>query len=156
MTVNHSKVHDHIQDALDNHTYGTLIQRLDAAFTEVNAKRGTQCENLNLTAADHYLFSRWLVNKYSPLIAGVYIDMIVVYDGIYKAANEAAKKVGIGNIVFKTGNCQPSSFSPMVLAWAMTGVSDAVMDCATLTVFESSPKIYAPNVPAGYFHRLFR
>jgi len=153
MGVNNSKVHNYIQEALDNQRYGTLDDRLIEAFYEVNIQRADQCENLDLTAADHHLISRYVIVKCSPAVATVYSGMIMAYDGLYKGANELIKAVTGSDVVFRTGKCPAASFSPLVIAWGMTGITDGTVDCAG-PKWQSSPKLYAPEVPAGYFHRL--
>jgi len=155
MGVDNAKVHDYIRNALDDHWSGTLIQRLDEAWQDVNSQRSHQCDNLSLAAADHYLIVRWLICKYSPAIAGVLSGMISAYDGAYKGARWVIEEFGGPDIVFRTGSCKATTFSPLVYAWAQTGISDGVLDC-TGPVFQSSVKnIYVPKYPVGGFSRLF-
>ena len=152
MGVNNARTHDIIQNALDNNWSGTVKQRLIAAFYEVNGQRVAQCENLDLTAADHYLISRYVIVTCSPAVATVYSAMIGVYDGLYKGANELIKAAGGKDIVYRTGNCPAASFSPLVAAWAMTGVTDGTVDCGW-RIWRSSPKLIAPDVPVGWFSK---
>src|SRR5262245_12892549 len=70
MGVDNAKVHNHIQDALDDHAIGALTTRLDKVFEYVNTTRSKKCGNLDLAAADHYLLMRFMTNKFSPAVAG--------------------------------------------------------------------------------------
>jgi hypothetical protein len=157
MGVNNARVHTYIQDALDNNWSGLLIPRLDAAFTEVNAQRGLRCTDINLAAADHYLIMRYLTNRFSPAIAGVLVTMVAAYDGLYKGVRDLVTTFGGPDIVFRTGNCKATPFSPLVIAWGDTGITDGTLDCVPGGPhWQSSPDIYAPKIPAGLLHRLFR
>jgi len=156
MGVNNAQVHAHIKNALDRHSSGTLLPRLDNAFTEVNSQRGRRCADLDLAAADHYLIMRYLTNRFSPAIAGILIDMVLVYDGLYKGVRELVEWAGGPDIVFRTGDCKATPFSPVVIAWGETGVSDGVLDCVPGGPhWQSSPKIFVPNLPLGWWDRLF-
>jgi hypothetical protein len=155
MAVNNSKVHKYIQDALDNNSNGSVEDRLINSFYNVNALRTDQCQNQDLTAADHYLISRWVVLRCSPAVSTVLLALITGYDGFYKGLNEITKYQTGTDIVFTTGHCPASSFSPSIVLWAATGVSDGNVDW-TESFVQSPTKLYAPKAPIGYFHRLFR
>jgi len=156
MGVDNAKVHNHIQRALDDHAIGALTTRLDKSFGDVNTLRSKKCGDLDLAAADHYLLMRFMTNKFSPAVAGPLFEIIVLYDGIYKGAAALVASLGGPEIVFRTGNCPATPFSPLVIAWAETGVSDGILDCVPGGPhWQSSPKIYVPKVPAGWWDRLF-
>lgn len=154
MGVENAKVHNYLRWAVDNHWSGPLMPRLLDAFYDINGLRSEQCENLDLAAADHYLIMRWVICKCSPAVAGVASLMVTGYDGVYKAARWAIEQMGGPDIVFRTGKCRATSFSPMVIAWAQTGISDGILDC-TGPLWQSNPKIFVPKYPVGYFNRLF-
>ena len=154
MSVDNGRVHDIIQTALDNHSTGRLLPRLEDAWQEVNTQRSQKCGDYNLAAADHYLIMRYLTARFSPAIQAILVDMVLAYDGAYKGVSSLIQMFGGGDIVFRTGNCPATGFSPLVIAWGMTGIADGSVDC-TGPVFQTSPRIAAPGAPALYFGRLF-
>lgn len=153
MSVENAKVHDLVQYALDHHPRGNVLDRVLDAFYDVNAQRSGHCDDLNLTAADHYLISRYVIVKCSPAVATVYSAMVTTYDGLYKGVNELVKAASGKDIVFRTGKCPAANFSPLVIAWAFTGISDGSLDCVS-TKWMSSPKLAVPKIPIGFAHTL--
>ncbi len=79
--------------------------------------------------------------------------MVLAYDGLYKGVASLVKMFGGAEIVFRTGDCPATGFSPLVIAWGMTGIADGSTDCMG-PAFQSSPRIVAPGAPALYFGRL--
>lgn len=153
MVVDNQKVHDYIQNALDNHWYGHLGQRISDAFDEVNGLRRDQCSNLDLTAADHYLFCRWVIINYSPLVSTVAMAGIGLYDGVYKMGNQIAEMCGGGTLQLRTGTCPVSVFSIPVIMWAQTGIADGNIDCL-YNKWADNARIEAPRSPLPYGHKI--
>ncbi len=67
--------------------------------------------------------------------------MVYVYDGLYKGMSDLSEVLGGPALVFETGNCKPSGFSPLVIAWGQTGIADGVIDCVNGDAFASPPRI---------------
>ena len=153
MGVDNQKVHNYIQDAFDDHRDGSLDYRILRAFSDVNVQRSSECDNLNLAAADHYLITRYVIVKYSPAVITPVIMAIGAYDVFYKAIQEVVTFFGGGEIVIRTGNCRATPFSPSVGLWAETGVSDGVVDCFNAK-WQSSPKLKAPRSPLPFGHNI--
>ncbi len=133
MAVDDLTVQRIIQTALDHHnTHGDVSARLDKAWKEVNAMReapgGANCGNYNLAAADHYLFMRWAGSELGPASTMALMLLVDGYDGFYKFGQAAYDLIFEGDVVFQTGRCKATGFSPRVFLWAQQGIRDGVVD----------------------------
>ncbi len=130
MSVDNGTVQRIVQAAFDAHPApGDVTDRVTRSWQDVGGRRvPPRCDDYNLVAADHYLFLRYMVNAFSPALVGPLAALIGGYDGLYKGAAEICKSVLGIEIVFRTGPCPASGFSPMVNAWSHLGLREGVLD----------------------------
>jgi hypothetical protein len=90
------------------------------AFEDLSHRRESNCYDMSMAAADHYLFARYLVGG-TLFPATVVAAFVVGYDLL--------KTSGIRG---KTGNCPPVPADMSVVGWGLDGVMDGQSDFLTL------------------------
>ena len=147
MAVDNQRVHAYLQEALDRRSEGSLTDRLYGTLSDLMALRdGGRCDDDSLAAADHYMHMRWATAMVGPALNGTLGSFVMAYDGLYKAVDEAVRAATGLTIVIKTGNCPPSRFSPLFVAWALKGLADGNADFL-FRRWQSSPRLVAPYRP---------
>ena len=107
---------------------GGVCARLLQASVDLYNYRNDHHGDENHAAASHYLHMRFAGARVGPAFNGVFVPMIWLYDGLWKGVDEVVKKI-TGDRSIPTFSKHPaSSFSPMIIAWAFTGLSDGDED----------------------------
>lgn len=108
--VNDATVQSHIDSAL-----ASAKNNLQIAFSILRNKRENNCCDVNLAAAEHYMYARWQVAQGDWSF--FWITMIIMYD--------FAKFL---HLVPKTGDCPITRASWAQIKWASQGAVDGEMD----------------------------
>jgi hypothetical protein len=143
--MDNAKVHDWAQEAIDKYNTYVVHENLENAFGYLKGLRQAGNTDLELAAADHYMFVRLcncLVGT-TPLF-GLGVIGASIYDGPLKLIDTVAKKaIGMG-LPIGVGPTPTSPFSPWTLAWDYTGLLNGAED----SVYRwGLKKLHVPKYP---------
>jgi hypothetical protein len=121
--VDDSQVQDYIDKALVN-SGGDF----DKAWQDLAHQREANCYNMSMTAADHYLFARYLVED-TPAPAAIVAAFVGGYD-TFKLITwlNSYTLLGWNPIeLLETGKCPTAPPNSSVVRWGLKGVEDGVV-----------------------------
>jgi hypothetical protein len=126
MSVDDAKVSAIINNALDvsnrNLLFTKVADAVESAWTSVDARRLQGDCDEDLAAAEHYLFCRYLIARYTPL----YLPLLEAMSNFY----DLGKRLGIG---YQEGTCPQSRPSISDSRWKARGASDGSADSLGMT-----------------------
>jgi hypothetical protein len=132
MSFSNADVYKWAQEALDKYNGGYRADEiLSNAVVYLYRIRNEGNADAALATASHYLHCRYVSS--CGYVAGAMIGFIMAmaYDGAVKAVDTLIKKYSSKELVYQFGKAPTSSFSPLMLAWDLQGLSDGVKDFMT-------------------------
>jgi hypothetical protein len=143
--MDNAKVHDWAQGAIDRYDTYVVHENLQNAFGYLKGLRQAGNTNLELAAAEHYMFLRMCNCWAGVSIAGaVSVGVSMFYDGPLKMIDGVVKKAIGGGLVPRFGTTPTSPFSWLTLAWDLTGIANGTEDCA---IRWGHTKLDVPRLP---------
>ncbi len=127
--MNNAKVHDWAQGAIDKYTTYVVHENIENAFGYLKGLRQAGNTDLELAAADHYMFlrmcCRWVGG--TPLL-GVATIAVLGYDGLIKLIDTVVKRAYASGLPIRVGPTPTSPFSLWTLAWDFTAIANGQED----------------------------
>jgi len=143
--MNNAKVHDWAQGAIDKYATYTVLEDLKNAFGYLKGLRQAGNTDLELAAADHYMFVRMCncVVGTTPA-SGLGVIGASIYDGPLKLVDTVVKKATGMGLPIGVGPTPTSPFSLWTLAWDYTGLVNGAEDCIYRWGVK---KLHVPRLP---------
>jgi hypothetical protein len=143
--MDNAKVHDWAQGAIDKFDTDVVHANLEYAFGYLKGLRQAGNTELELAAADHYMFLRmcccWVGG--TPLL-GVATIGALGYDGYIKFWDTLAKKALGSGLPITVGPTPTCPFSLWTLAWDLTAIPNGQED---FYFRWGVKKLHVPRIP---------
>jgi RHS repeat-associated protein len=135
--VSNQDTHRLIQEALDSARGHTAAERVANAWKSLNRRRLRGDTNIDLAAAEHYLYMRHILSKHGWIM---YLPMAVMQD-VYTLG----KYLGI---TYRESDAPPAPPSREDWEWTVQGADDGLRDFQGRT---NPDRLEAPHYPGPFF-----